>query len=93
MSTSYSVLREEVKTRSSVELATLLVLTEGLDFSPENNLVKIVIGDELVERYPEVALAIKAWPDDMTDPRSCNEVIFSALPQDVRDGVPLLIED
>jgi len=86
-------LRQAIKAQSSLELATLLLLTEALDYSPQTNLVKMAIGDELVDRYPEIVKALDRWSESVTDPRTSTDIIIKALPRDVRAGLPRLVED
>lgn len=93
MATTHDDIREQVKTRTSEELAVLLLLTEGLENSPETNLVKFAIGDELVTRYPHIRVALDAWSESLSDPRSSTDIIIESLPVNVLDGIPKIVQD
>lgn len=86
-------LRDAVKQQSSAELAQLLRLTESLDSNPQTNLVKFIIGDELVARYPHLETALDLWSEDLEDSRTSTDIIIDNLPDDVRALLPMVVED
>jgi hypothetical protein len=93
MTASHDTIRAEIKDRPSDELAILLLLVDSSDPSPETNLVKFAIGDELVARYPSIGLALDAWSESLSDPRTSAEVIIENLPSEVIDLMPRRLSD